>query len=273
MNINSQIHLTTGQFAKLMGVSKDTLFHYDRMGIFSPEIKADNGYRYYSINQLDVFNVIKTLKELYMSLKEIKQYLSKRSPNELIGLLEQESGILDAKIEQLQKMKRVITERVRITKMATQINTSDIIFVERPEERFVLTEALPFTGEKSIYDSMIKHYSYLDTCNIDTPHSAGWMMDIQKITEHKPFSYDYLFTRVTRESKHYSYVRNQGTYLTAYHTDGYSSIRDTYVRLLEFSRDKGLHLQGFFYEEVLLDELSVRGYERYLIEVSVPVLK
>ncbi|MCY8247941.1 hypothetical protein MOC35_20535, partial [Bacillus inaquosorum] len=26
-----------------MGVSKDTLFHYDRIGIFSPELKADNG--------------------------------------------------------------------------------------------------------------------------------------------------------------------------------------------------------------------------------------
>ncbi|WP_268334816.1 MerR family DNA-binding transcriptional regulator, partial [Bacillus inaquosorum] len=43
MDLHLQTHLTTGQFSKLMGVSKDTLFHYDRIGIFSPELKADNG--------------------------------------------------------------------------------------------------------------------------------------------------------------------------------------------------------------------------------------
>lgn len=57
-----QTYLSYGQFSKLMGVSKDTLFHYDRLGILSPETKADNGYRYYSMNQMDVFKVITILK-------------------------------------------------------------------------------------------------------------------------------------------------------------------------------------------------------------------
>ncbi|BAB07765.1 MerR family transcriptional regulator [Halalkalibacterium halodurans] len=97
MNMNPQIHLTTGQFAKLMGVSKDTLFHYDKIGIFSPEITADNGYRYYSVYQSDVFYVITTLKELDMPLKEIKTYLEKRSPEELVLLLEKEADLLTKK--------------------------------------------------------------------------------------------------------------------------------------------------------------------------------
>ncbi|MGM0851381.1 MAG: MerR family DNA-binding transcriptional regulator [Bacillota bacterium] len=37
MDKNLQTHLTTGQFAKLSGVTKDTLFHYDKIGIFSPD--------------------------------------------------------------------------------------------------------------------------------------------------------------------------------------------------------------------------------------------
>lgn len=72
-----QTHLTSGQFAKVLGISKDTLFHYDRLGILSPEFIAENGYRYYSINQIDVFKVISILKELEMPLKEIKEYLKK----------------------------------------------------------------------------------------------------------------------------------------------------------------------------------------------------
>ncbi|MCY9072428.1 MerR family transcriptional regulator [Bacillus inaquosorum] len=103
MDLHLQTHLTTGQFSKLMGVSKDTLFHYDRIGIFSPELKADNGYRYYSINQIDVFQVISTLKELEMPLKEIKEYLNKRSPVELIYLLESKKQFLTLKLNSFKK--------------------------------------------------------------------------------------------------------------------------------------------------------------------------
>lgn len=272
VDTNFQIHLTTGQFAKLTGVSKDTLFHYDRIGIFSPEMKAENGYRYYSINQFDVFNVILTLKELGMSLKEIEKYLIKRSPDQLLCLLEKEGEILDAKMKQLKKMKNIIAEKIRITKDAIGINTSAIIFKEKEEERFLLTKAVSYIGEKSIYDSMIKHYNFLNTHNIDTPYSAGWMIDIKKVSANKSPDYDYLYTRISNASPHYNFIRKKGLYLTAYHKDGYSSIYDTYDRLLKFSSDKGLKVHGYFFEEVLLDELSVKGYEKYLIEVSAHVI-
>ena len=61
-------HFTTGEFAKLCRVKKQTLFHYDDIGILSPEIVARNGYRYYSYKQLETFYMIATLKELDMPL-------------------------------------------------------------------------------------------------------------------------------------------------------------------------------------------------------------
>ncbi|MGQ3480213.1 hypothetical protein [Paenibacillus sp. TY11] len=106
--------------------------------------------------------MITILKEIEIPLKEIKEYLNKRSPHELILLLEKEEAILNAKIKQLQKMKNIISEKARITKAA---------------------------------------------------------------------------------------------------------------RILKFANDKGIDLHGFFYEDVLLDDLSVRGYEEYLIKVSVRISK
>ena len=41
-------YMTTGEFARRMGVTKNTLFHYDNIGLFSPEIVDTNEYRYYS---------------------------------------------------------------------------------------------------------------------------------------------------------------------------------------------------------------------------------
>ena len=62
MKENLSNYLTTGEFATLVGVTKHTLFHYDKIGIFSPELKRSNEYRYYHIFQVETFYVITSLK-------------------------------------------------------------------------------------------------------------------------------------------------------------------------------------------------------------------
>ena len=78
--MNRERYLTTGEFAKIAGVTKHTLFHYDKIGLFRPEVTLENGYRYYSLTQLDEFDVIFMLRELDMPLNEISAYLARRSP-------------------------------------------------------------------------------------------------------------------------------------------------------------------------------------------------
>ena len=46
--MQQDIYMTTGEFARMMRVSKDTLFHYDKIGLLKPEIVKTNGYRYYT---------------------------------------------------------------------------------------------------------------------------------------------------------------------------------------------------------------------------------
>ena len=96
---------TTGEFAALCGVTKHTLFHYDSLGIFSPALKGENGYRYYSAAQLDVFHVIAALRELDMPLSEIRAYLDRRSPEALAALLEREDALLGEKIARLKNLR------------------------------------------------------------------------------------------------------------------------------------------------------------------------
>ena len=69
-------YMTTGEFANLMGVTKHTLFHYDDIQLFKPEIVTKQDYRYYSLYQMETFNTIMLLKDLGMSLEEIKIFLN-----------------------------------------------------------------------------------------------------------------------------------------------------------------------------------------------------
>lgn len=64
MGEKSHKYFSTREFAKICGVKKQTLFHYDDIGLFKPEITTDKGYRYYAYQQVEMFNVIELLKEL-----------------------------------------------------------------------------------------------------------------------------------------------------------------------------------------------------------------
>ena len=78
--IRHSMHKNRG-ICRSVRTNKRTLFHYDEIGLFSPALTDEKGYRYYSENQCDVFFTITCLKELGMPLKKIKDYIDNRSPD------------------------------------------------------------------------------------------------------------------------------------------------------------------------------------------------
>ena len=242
------------------------------MGIFSPEIKNDKGYRYYLVSQLDVFNIILILKELDMPLKDIKAYISNRSPEEFIGLLQEQENYLNMKIKQLQMMKKIISDMKKNTKHAIKVDTSEIKVEYQKEEPILITKAHPSIEDNVIYHSIIEHNNVLNELNMNTYLTAGWMFDSQKIKNEDPFYYDYLYSRVDNKKTASNYIKKEGHYLIGYHTTGYSRIKDTYERLLCYATKHGMEITGYYYEDILLDELTVEGYERYLIKVSIRII-
>ena len=71
---NKKFLYTTGQFAKLNGINKRTLHYYDEIGLFSPEFKEENGYRYYTCFQTVQLELIVTLRKIGLSIEEIIRY-------------------------------------------------------------------------------------------------------------------------------------------------------------------------------------------------------
>ena len=92
--MGKQEYLSAGRFAALVGTTKETLFHYDEIGLFVPKRRGTNGYRYYAMDQMETFDVIGMLRELGMPLAEIRNYLEQRSPEKFGVLLEQEEKVV-----------------------------------------------------------------------------------------------------------------------------------------------------------------------------------
>ena len=78
--VKKELLFTAGQFARIHDVNKRTLQYYDDIGLFRPQVRGENNYRYYSYQQSPELELILTLREMNMSLPEIESYLQHPSP-------------------------------------------------------------------------------------------------------------------------------------------------------------------------------------------------
>lgn len=97
------------EFAKIANTNRKTLQYYDEIGLFSPAYIAKNGYRYYSLLQLDQLALIAVLRDLGLPLREIKHYQECGSAEELGHLLETQSREIERCIELLHHRKAMLT--------------------------------------------------------------------------------------------------------------------------------------------------------------------
>lgn len=273
MNKNEKTYFSTGEFAKIVGVTKHTLFHYDKLGIFSPQIKGENEYRYYSSFQVEPFFVISALKELGMPLKEIKAYLDIRNPKELISLLNSQNERIDKEINRLVAIKDLISQKVKTTQSIFNINSEKIFISKEKSELLFLSDALINLEYENIPLSFANHMKCCAENNITAPFSVGQMLSLKDVRKANYYSYSFFYTKTSVQLEGDKiYTKKKGRYLNAYHTTGYESIGETYLKILEFADKNNLILDDYFFEDVILDELSVSGYENFVIKTSILLL-
>ena len=108
MKYTKEIVYSTGEFAKHFGIKKDTLFYYDKIGLFSPEVVGDNGYRYYTASQIHTFRILLSLRELNFPIKVISEYFKKPSPEKLIKITSSQLKQIEQEMEKLTRIQAFI---------------------------------------------------------------------------------------------------------------------------------------------------------------------
>lgn len=99
---------TTGQFAKLAGVTIRTIRYYDKIGLLKPSKILDNGYRQYCNKDLITLQKILSLKELGFSLEEIYPLIIDDNKDSFQESLKLQASLIDQKIKHLTNLKAAI---------------------------------------------------------------------------------------------------------------------------------------------------------------------
>ena len=86
---------TTGEVARLCGVTVRTVQYYDTRGILSPSELSEGGRRLYSEDDVKRMKIVCFLRELGLSIEAIRQLLTEEDPGSVISLLldEQEAAL------------------------------------------------------------------------------------------------------------------------------------------------------------------------------------
>lgn len=264
--------MTTGEFAKIMGVTKNTLFHYDSIGLFSPEVVLDNDYRYYSIYQMELLDTILVLKDLGMSLGEIKDFLANRSPELYLEMFERTEKQIDLQIKKLQGRKQRIAQH-RIRLLESQLRDWNQILQKHQEKRYYLYMPLETQTDAEMYRKTNQIITEFEKRNRDISHDIGYMQRQADIGAEIYDNYHNILLITPRKPAGVKYqILPAGEYLTACHVGHWSTIGSCYQRLLAYARSHSLQLADYFIEYEIVDRFITDNPDEFVTEISALIL-
>ncbi|MGB5824787.1 MAG: MerR family transcriptional regulator [Proteocatella sp.] len=269
----NKFYFTTGEFAKLCNVTRHTLFHYDEIGVFSPEVTKDNGYRYYSVLQYDTFCIIAELRELGMSLKSIKDYLDRRSPSKLIEMLHYQEAEIDRKIKLLKMQKKILKTKRESMKKALEKDEGEVFIEEEKDEYLILSKQRPGSDDRDM--TLCIADLITDCINKDRAfhHDLGGIRRTSELEKMDFKQYSKFYVKLVKTASLDScHIKSGGDYLSTYHTGGFEIISQAYERIFVHARQNKLALEDIFYEEIVLDNLAVFSYEEFIVKITVKIL-
>ncbi|GAA0181758.1 MerR family transcriptional regulator [Clostridium sediminicola] len=272
--IKKQSLLTTGQFAELCNVSKQTLIYYHKIGLFSPYFIDESGYRYYSLRQHETFQIICILKEFHTPLKEIKEYLNNRDREQYLALLEKKNEEMKKKIKRLTRLSNIIQNKCTdLTKGIKVINKGQEVFFETKEE-VVLILSKPVLPEDNSMDEHFKYFHELESYvhDIDEGYPVGAILSKENLLKKDFKQLNYFTVRINKsigDSREYYFPA--GCYLSVIHKGSYEETWRGYEKLFAFIEKEGYEFDGDSYEEGLVDFLGEKDEENYFTKISVKV--
>ena len=119
---------SSGQFARLAGVSVRTIRYYDKQNILKPSYVNPSGARFYTDSDLARLQQILLLKYLGFSLDDIREMtIGDTDYHFLKNSLNMQKRLVQDRIEQMQLMESAIEDTVRAIEEAHQIDWSHML--------------------------------------------------------------------------------------------------------------------------------------------------
>jgi len=267
MAISKTDLLSIKNFSRLTGIKQSTLRYYDDLGLFSPALRGENGYRYYSPQQIVTINSINLLHELDMPIRQITHIQSNRSPELMLDVLSEKEAALETEYINIERSYNVVKTLKRMIQTGLAADETKIETRFLDEMPIVIGPLNDFGGSQYFYDAFLKFCAEAKQYRIDLRMPVGGMFeDFRDFTvfPNRPTNF------FSVDPKGFD-KRPAATYLIAYHRGYYGETGALAEQMQAYLDERGLTPTGPVYNIFLLDELSVDDPKNYLMQATVEV--
>ena len=272
-------YFSTGKFAKICNTTKNTLFHYDEIGLLKPSITKSNGYRYYSVDQIYTYDIINLLKNCECSLKEIKDTLNNTDMDTFFIFIDEKKATLLEQRERIDKAIQLLDQSSTITRTALQGDVNVPYLTERNEDTYIvstLCNASQSLNNQEIATTLNQHFTMCDSLSTVDRFPLGHIILQQTYNcgeLHHAFIYSGIRTPLDENNEFYSrqQVITKGTYLNIKHKGTYETIGNAYQELLSYIYSNHLSITSDIYEENLISYFATSSEDEHIIHIFVKV--
>lgn len=264
-------YFTTGKFAKMCNVDKHVLFYYDEIDLFKPEIINEKGYRYYSYEQYFTLYVILNLKNLGMSLMDIKSYLQHRNPEMLLDLLEEKTVEISEKIKWLQEVQQSIENLKELTAKGMQY-TYDIHLEVLPKVIILPSHNIETDSINDFASFMQEYIKFCKDLGITINEYVGSMISVNNLRKNNFLNLSYLYVTSDYPIEGKTKIRKKGTYLCGYFKGKYEDFYKLYTKMLAYADEHKITLGEYSYEEYLISDIAERDENNYVSKLMIETI-
>ncbi len=263
--------------SNLHNIPVKTLRYYDEIDLFKPvEVDTTNGYRYYSIEQFKLLDIINYLKILGVPLKEIKQQITNRDINDFLHTLKKHKEITEQKLKELQAINKRLDGRIAEIERIRDINDIAIPIVKTIKERtvFQMHEKI-----SSAYDLEISLRKIKTELHPNVPlfiGKVGLTISEYEIARDNFFEYNSIFLLI--EEVEEKDVKDElittfpaGDYVCIYFRGGHSEAPPYYRMLLDYVQQENYEISGEFIIRTIIDRFISNDRNDFITEIQLPI--
>ncbi|GGI39489.1 MerR family transcriptional regulator [Mammaliicoccus stepanovicii] len=265
-------HIPISEFATLTNVSRQTLIYYDKINLFKPDYKNDIGYRYYSVKQIEFIHVITLLKDLGMSLKEIKHYTQNKSPESFLDLMIAQKQVLQAQRERLNHNEMIIDEKINFIREARQIAFDQISIQYIEDTTFYISDNINNVSELDFLISVNQFVDELKSHALFSSQPIGVVSNRQEILNHDFYNYSYLYVKIPNNKNHFkNTITLNGRYVIGYHFGADDNINQTYEKMLHLIESQHYTIGHYIFEEYVYDSVIKNNQHEFITKIMIEI--
>lgn len=263
-------YLTISEFSKISEVSRKSLIFYDNIGLFSPKMVGENGYRYYSHEQIYIISVIIILKEMGMPLNQIKEYMKSGTPEDAIRILRQQGDSIAHMIEKMQGVQDMLQVKLQMLLCGSLSSVSDIQILEQPKQPIFAGDTVHMSKSEYRDENWLAFYMKCKENRVTFGYPEGFMVKQEDLIVGKTEMGECAICHVGKPEFANAFMP-AGRYLTACGTGSFYDTEPTYQRLLQYIRIHHLKIIGNAYEKRLIDEIGSNEKREQIMQVQIQI--